>query len=241
MGFLAIAFSFSAFATEITLTGGTFNDGPFKGTSVSAFKVDDNEVTLTEWNTATTNATTQGFTDLSTPTAGGANFPVENITWYDAVKWCNLKSLEAGLSPVYRTSSNATYKTGEIIPEVLSSANGYRLPTEVEWRWAAIGGTSQSTFAYSGSDVANTVAWSRTNSPTGAKTVKTLAANTKSIYDMSGNVFEWCFDEVPGVVGRRVLGGGWVVNSDSCQISIRGYSAPTRKELGFGFRIYRNN
>lgn len=311
MGFLAIAFSFSAFATEITLTGGTFNDGPFKGTSVSAFKVDDNEVTLTEWNTATTNATTQGFTDLSTPTAGGANFPVENVSWYDAVKWCNLASINDAKTPVYqiaslpvtitRNSTTATvtttnahglstgnnvtiagatpagynlttaitvasattftytvngslttpatgtitagviYKTGELIPIVNADANGYRLPTEVEWRWAAIGGDNQNTFVYSGNNTASVVAWSRTNSPTGAKAVKTKAPNTKALYDFSGNVFEWCFDEVPGVVGRRVLGGGWVVNSDSCQISIRGYSAPTRKELGFGFRIYRNN
>jgi hypothetical protein len=138
-------------------------------------------------------------------------------------------------------TAGVIYKTGEIIPTVNAAANGYRLPTEKEWQWAVIGGTNQNTFLYSGNNTASVVAWSKTNSPDGAKAVKTKAANTQNIYDMSGNVFEWCFDEVSGVVGRRVRGGGWVVDADSCQISIRGYSQPARQEAGFGFRVFTNN
>jgi hypothetical protein len=297
--------------TDVTLTGGNFTAGPFLGQSVATFKVGDAETTLTDWNAGMANATTLGFS-IATPTAGGASFPVENVSWYDAVKWCNLASINDAKTPVYQTSSipvysvtrNSTtatatttnahglstgnhvtiagatpagynltaavtvastttftytvngslttpangtitagviYKTGEVIPTVNASANGYRLPTEKEWQWAAIGGDSQSTFIFSGNNTASVVAWSRTNSPTGAKAVKTKAPNTKALYDFSGNVFEWCFDDLAGVVGRRVRGGGWVVDEDSCQISIRGYSQPARQEAGFGFRVYSNN
>lgn len=308
----AVAFLASASAfTDVTLTGGNFTAGPFQGQSVATFKVADAETTLTDWNTGIANEASLGF-DISTPTAGGASFPVENVSWYDAVKWCNLASINAALTPVYQTASilvdsitrngttatvttNGThrlstgnhvtivgatpagynlttavtvastttftytvngslttpatgtisagviYKAGEVIPTVNASANGYRLPTEKEWQWAVIGGTNQNTFLYSGNNTASVVAWSKTNSPDGAKTVKTKAANTQNIYDMSGNVFEWCFDEVSGVVGRRVRGGGWVVDADSCQISIRGYSQPARQEAGFGFRVFTNN
>lgn len=308
----AVAFLASAFAyTDVTLTGGNFTAGPFQGQNVATFKVRDMETTLTDWNTATTNATALGFS-IATPTAGGASFPVENVSWYDAVKWLNLASIVDAKTPVYQTSSisltsvtrNSTtatattdqahglatgnhltiagaspagynltaavtvvsattftytvngslttpangtitagviYKTGEAIPTVNTAANGYRLPTEKEWQWAAIGGTNQNTFVYSGNNTASVVAWSRTNSPTGAKAVATKVANTQALYDLSGNVFEWCFDDLAGVVGRRVRGGGWVVDEDSCQISIRGYSQPARQELGFGFRVFLNN
>jgi len=308
----AVAFLASASAfTDVILTGGNFTSGPFKGQSVATFKVADAETTLTDWNTGVANKAALKF-DISTPTAGGANFPVENVSWYDAVKWCNLASINAALTPVYQTASipvtsitrngttatvitngthslstgnhvtiagatpsgynlttaitvanattftytvngslttNATgtitagviYKTGEVIPTVNAAANGYRLPTEKEWQWAAIGGTNQNTFLYSGNNTASVVAWSKTNSPTGAKAVKTKAANTQNIYDMSGNVFEWIFDDVSGVVGRRVSGGGWIVDENSCQISIRGYSQPARQEAGFGFRVFTNN
>lgn len=307
---IALLANASAF-TDVTLTGGNFTEGPFAGQSVATFKVGDAETTLTDWNTGVANASTLGFS-IATPTAGGASFPVENVSWYDAVKWCNLASINAALTPVYQTASipvasvtrNSTtatatttdahglstgnhvtiagatpagynltaaitvastttftytvngslttpatgtitagviYKTGEVIPTVNASANGYRLPTEKEWQWAAIGGTNQNTFLYSGNNTASVVAWSKTNSPTGAKAVKTKAANTQALYDLSGNVFEWIFDDVSGVVGRRVRGGGWIVDEDSCQISIRGYSQPARQELGFGFRVFTNN
>ena len=245
--FLLVAFSSLSivsadYVSDITtVTGGTFGNGTsFNGQSVSTFKIGTKEITWADWQTVRTYAVANGF-DIGTSGSGsGATNPAETISWYDAIKWCNAASLLNGKTPVY-TVNGTTYKTGEVIPSVNTSANGYRLPSEKEWEWAAIGGASTHGYIYSGSNTANTVCWSRDNTPTSSQPVGTKAANELSIYDMSGNVFEWCFDDVTGVVGRRIRGGGWTVNADSCQISNRGYPSPARKELGFGLRISTNN
>lgn len=239
----AIVTSYADYVSDIaTVTGGTFGSGTsFKGQSVSTFKIGTKEITWADWQTVRTYAVANGFDIGSSGSGSGNTNPAESVSWYDAVKWCNAASLLNGKTPVYRTSGNATYKKGEEVPTVLSSANGYRLPTEKEWEWAAIGGTLTQGYVYSGSNTANTVCWSRDNTPTSSQPVATKTANELGIYDMSGNVFEWCFDDVAGVVGRRIRGGGWTVNADSCQISNRGYPSPSRKEVGFGLRISTNN
>ena len=246
--FLSVALSIFTIATSnadyitdnVTVTGGTFGNGTsFKGQAVSTFKIGTKEITFADWQTVRTYAAANGFDIGSAGSGSGSTNPVEKVSWYDAVKWCNAASLLNSKTPVY-TVNGATYKTGEVVPTVNPAANGYRLPTEKEWEWAAIGGTLTNGYVYSGNNTASAVCWSSTNSPTSSQPVATKAANELAIYDMSGNVFEWCFDDITGVVGRRIRGGGWTVNADSCRIDNRGYPAPQRKENGFGLRITTN-
>jgi len=250
--FLSVALSIFTIATSnadyitdnVTVTGGTFGNGTsFKGQAVSTFKIGTKEITFADWKTVRTYAAANGFDIGSAGSGSGSTNPVEKVSWYDAVKWCNAASLLNSKTPVYIVATG-TYKSGEEVPAVNAAANGYRLPTEKEWEWAAIGGTLVNTplpFAFAGSNDPSGVCWSQTNSPTSTQPVGTKTANQLSIYDMSGNAFEWCFDDITGVVGRRIRGGGWTVNADSCRIDNRGYPAPQRQENGFGLRISTNN
>ena len=116
----------------------------------------------------------------------GDDLPVEQITWYDAIAFCNKKSIEEGLKPCYEIYD------GQIQCDF--KGNGYRLPTEAEWEYAARGGRYSKNFKYAESDNLDEVAWYAKNSnrmthPKGQK-----RENELGLYDMCGNVFEWCWD-----------------------------------------------
>jgi hypothetical protein len=135
------------------------------------------------------------------------------------------------------------YTSGDTIPNVDATATGYRLPTEKEWEWSAWGGVSSGSYTYAGSNTANTVAWTRDNQPSlnaGAQAVGTKTANELGLYDMSGNVFEWCFDDATPLYGRRVRGGAWLNDSGASRTMNRGYRDPAKEEAGFGIRAATN-
>jgi formylglycine-generating enzyme required for sulfatase activity len=183
---------------------------------VSAFYMDTNLVNNSQWPTVYSWATSNGYSFDNAGSGKATNHPVQMVNWYDMVKWCNARSQQAGLTPVYYTNAGLTqvYTNGDLTPYVNWAANGYRLPTEAEWEKAARGGLSSLRFPWGNSideSLANyygcTTCYGydlgpyngfNTNFDIGGfpytSPVGYFAANGYGLCDMAGNEFEWCWD-----------------------------------------------
>ena len=230
----------------IAVAGGTLpQSSELAGQVVTSFEIGKYEVTWGEWKEVRDWAVEQGYTDLANFGVNKNNHkPTTEVSFYDVVKWCNAKSEKEGKAPFYKVNG-ATYKTGESVPTVNSTANGYRLPSEKEWEWAARGGVSSQGYIYSGSNDASTVAWTQVDTALGInRPVGTKAANELGIYDMSGNVFEWCEDvDYSNSDLRRLRGGSGFDGTDGyCLVVERSYysSAESKTEY-WGFRLARSS
>ncbi|MCX7001911.1 MAG: SUMF1/EgtB/PvdO family nonheme iron enzyme [bacterium] len=274
------------------IAGGTFTMGdsfsddgnadelPLHVVYVRAFYMDTHEVTSQQWHAVRTWALAHGYT-FDNPGAGkAADHPVQKVSWYDCVKWCNARSEMQGLTPCYYTdvSQSTVYKGG--IVDVANNAvkwdaNGYRLPTEAEWEKAGRGGAVGTRFPWS--DV-NFIARNRANyggdtnivydlGPNGTNPlfmpggmpytspVGYFAANGYGLYDMAGNVAEWCWDwfdasyyaDSPGSdpsgpasgTSRVLRGGYWSVDAYVCRVADRRAISPSSSSISAGFRCVR--
>lgn len=175
----------------------------------------------------------------------GGNNPVENVSWYDAIYFCNKLSETCGYEPVYAVDGNTDVTKWGYTPHKEDefranstwnkSANGFRLPTENEWEYAAKGGQN---YEYAGSDNLDEVGWYRDNSGGTTHPVAQKKANGFGLYDMSGNVREWCWDSS----GRnRVLrGGSWYNDAFYCRGASRDGYSPSYRIERYGFRVVRS-
>jgi sulfatase modifying factor 1 len=256
----------------VLVPGGAFNrDATYTSAISSAFHMSETEITRDQFNAV------MGFDPSDTTYSSGTTDPVQNVNWYHALVFCNKLSKAENLTPVYTISGSTDPKDWGTVPTTANDptwdkvtakwdANGYRLPTEMEWMWAAMGataGTTGYTKAFAGSTGINVIGdyavfgyfGTEAGRTTTARTnpVRSKNANELGLYDMSGNVWEWCWDwygtypsenriDYTGAASgaSRVLrGGSWLSYASYAAVAARDYAYPSSRNYGIGFRVVR--
>jgi len=258
--------------------GDTFGEGdsnelPVHSVTVSAFYMGETEVTKTQWDAVHGWAVTNGYAFENAGLGKAWNHPVHTVNWNDCVKWANARSEMEGLRACY-TVGGEVCRTNAVAPEVDRQANGYRLPTEAEWEKAARGGALGTRFPWTG---VNTIQHTRANYWADAGSyeydtsaqdgwhpdydddpvpytspVGTFAPNGYGLYDMAGNVWEWCEDvyvdsyegtptdgsaQTSGGSGRVLRGGSWYFSARGVRSANRSRYPPSDAIHTLGFRV----
>ncbi len=248
----------------IDVSGGSFNMGdafgdgtadvlPIHQVTVNAFKIGKYEVNQSEW-LSIMGTNPSSWIDY--------NRPVDNVTWYSVMAYCNKLSIKEGFTPCYTYTGFGTnpstwplgWNVGVHNNFVCDfTANGYRLPTEAEWEYAAKGGAQASQFEFAGSNAIADVTWFLDNSLGASHSVGQKTANAVGAFDMSGNVWEYCWDWFsdynsavqnnpvgPDNGTKRVIRGGcWYNSRGFCRVATRGFYTPQLFDYGIGFRVCR--
>ena len=244
-----------------TLDG--MGEAPAHEVTVSGYFMAKCEVTRSLWDAVRAWGVSHGYTDLPEGEGKSAIHPVHSVRWYEVVKWCNAYSEKTGLTPCY-TVSDAIYKTGDSEPDCNWGANGYRLPTEAEWEKAARGGQSGKRYPWGDGIGTNKANYKYNHNPwaSGSKPytspIGSYPANSYGLYDMEGNLAEWCWDWWGSLettsqtdprgpvspstrVGRVTRGGCWFSDALYCRVAYRDGASPNLAIDLIGFRVTRSS
>jgi len=247
----------SAVFTSFSMGSNSFaNTQPIHNVSLDNYFVGRFEVTQGQWQAVmgTNPASGHGV---------GENYPVYNVSWYDALVYCNKLSIQKGLTPCYSKNGITNPENWGNIPDSLdadwnsislnTSADGYRLPTEAEWEGVSRYGAMN--MAYSGSNTLGDVGWYVNNSSGTTHLKGQKQANISKIHDMTGNVFEWCWDwygaydagSSTNPLGadtgtqRIVRGGSYSSDTEPCMNVYRSQFSPEIRQSNIGLRLVRKN
>ncbi len=255
----------------VYVSGGTFlmgaknqeaNEKPVHNVSLDSFYISSTEVTQAEYFSVMNENFSQSL---------GDGRPVEEVSWYDAIVFCNRLSILNELEPVYALNGETDPEKWGSVPRLNSdesiksewkkiswnkNANGYRLPTEAEWEYASREASFDEGKIFSGSDDLKSVAWTQENSGGKSHDCGTKNPNRLGLFDMNGNVWEWCWDwygryKENGVSnpdgmnenasGRKVRKGGSFKSEEIfCRNTNRASSYPEIRGRDLGFRIARS-
>jgi len=252
---------------------GRLLDPPARTVHASVFYMAKHEVTKALWDVVREWGIKYGYADLPIGKGKAIDHPVHSIDWYSMVKWCNAMSEKERLTPCYSVEG-MIYRTGTIDAVACNwRASGYRLPTEAEWEKAARGGLSGERFPWGNTITHNQANYTSSrsekfdvSSTTGyhpnlairdkpyTSSVGTFLANGYDLYDMVGNVWEWCWDWDGGLPAtsqcdlrgatwgsyRMARGGSWRSGALCCRTAARDFCNPSIASDGFGFRLARS-
>ena len=222
---------------------------PLHTVYVSAIYMDKFDVTQSLWESVYQWAMLHGYSFDNAGQGSGSNRPEQMISWYDCVKWCNARSEMIGKKPAYYTDTglHVPYRTGQLLPYVDWNA-GYRLPTEAEWEKAARGGLSGQRYPW-GNFINDSLAHYNDTDETPTPG-ETYPPNGYGLYDMSGNMWQWCWDwygaynglsqidpRGPATGTRHVNRGGGMVGAEyNCRVCDRDTDDPAFRDNYVGFR-----
>ncbi len=221
---------------------GTKMELPVRIVAVNMFYIGTTEVTQALWNEVMGENPSHFKTDQI-----NSSLPVENISWLEAVKFCNKLSEKEGLTPAYKIENEVVSCNFE--------ANGYRLPTEAEWEYAARGDDTTAQFKFSGSRKVEEVAWIKSNSEKKTHPVAQKSPNKNGLYDMTGNVAELCNDFYDKYnptdllnpkgpqTGKKISirGGSWNSIDGKARISARESNGTGARKSTTGLRLVRSS